>query len=243
MNEHENLALSLLEEERNGILCTHSIDIPGYPFGSLTPFVLDKDFCPLIYISNIAQHTKNLQSDKKCSIIVLERSKLHEKEKQSFGRYTICANAVLVQKGTREEDEAKEQYFRCFSEAKSYGDTHGFDFYRLEFVKGRYIGGFGKIFWIEKEDWTRKKLFTDEEENEIINHMNKDHQRALKSYLKNFKGINSISEKIKMTSVHQFGCRVEYRGISYYFAFDEVLVDVESARNELVRMSKITTTG
>lgn len=57
----------LLLREYHGVLSTHPVDTPGYPFGSIVPYCLDRRGYPEILISRIAQHTKNIQADPKLS--------------------------------------------------------------------------------------------------------------------------------------------------------------------------------
>ena len=66
-------ARNLMLSEYQGVLSTHSLDAPGYPFGSVAPYCLDRKGRPVILISNIAQHTKNLKANPKVSLIVMER--------------------------------------------------------------------------------------------------------------------------------------------------------------------------
>ena len=63
-------ARKLLLGEYHGILSTHSQDVPGYPFGSVMPYCLDADGQPIILISRIAQHTKNVEADPRVSLII-----------------------------------------------------------------------------------------------------------------------------------------------------------------------------
>ena len=51
-----------------GTLSTMSRRQPGFPFGSLMPFVLDSSGRPLFLISNMAMHTQNLKADSRCSL-------------------------------------------------------------------------------------------------------------------------------------------------------------------------------
>src|SRR5687768_12394106 len=50
-------ARHLLRRHNLGVLSTHSVEVPGYPFGSVTPYAVDRAGEPLILISSIAQHT------------------------------------------------------------------------------------------------------------------------------------------------------------------------------------------
>ena len=84
------------------MLSTHSQAMPGFPFGSVVPYCLDANGWPLILISRIAQHTKNLQADPRCSLLVAERG---AEDVQATGRLTLlaeAAEAIARDRGRRE---------------------------------------------------------------------------------------------------------------------------------------------
>ena len=65
-------ARELLLKHSYGVLSTISVDVSGYPFGSVTPYCADEQCRPVIYISRIAQHTKNIIADSRVSLTVVE---------------------------------------------------------------------------------------------------------------------------------------------------------------------------
>src|SRR5690606_2377623 len=87
-------ARELLLKEYQGVLSTQSKALPGYPFGSVVPYCLDEQGRPLILISRIAQHTRNLQQDGRCSLLVGERGAA---DIQAAGRLTLLADAQQLQ--------------------------------------------------------------------------------------------------------------------------------------------------
>src|SRR5215469_8969770 len=174
----ENDARTLLLQESFGVLSTVSIDVPGYPFGSVAPYCTDRNCRPIIYISQIAQHTKNILADSRVSLTVVEKTEADDV--QARGRITFIADAHQVERG---DDDVRERYFRYFPSARQYDNTHDFEFFRLELVRIRFIGGFGRIFWIEPSGFMTANPFSRSEENRIIHHMNKDHSDALSRYV------------------------------------------------------------
>ena len=54
-------ARQLLHYESYGVLATHSNSIKGYPFGSIVPYIYEQNGYLVIYISELAEHTKNLR--------------------------------------------------------------------------------------------------------------------------------------------------------------------------------------
>jgi len=170
-------ARELLLKEYRGMLSTHSKSMPGFPFGSVVPYCLDAQGWPLILISRIAQHTHNLQKDPKCSMLVGERG---AEDVQAVGRLTYLAEARKLEDSAAIE-AAAEHYYRYFPDSQNYHNAHDFDFWVLEPVRHRYIGGFGAIHWIDR--LTLANPFAGKAEASMIEHMNADHAKAIAHYV------------------------------------------------------------
>lgn len=142
MNDRVLSALSILQSVRHGVLATSSQELGGIPFGSLAMFSLlrvDGKARPVIFISDIAEHTKNLKSSSKCSLTVFEPSD----NPAAHGRVTWVGSVV-------QDDRFIEEYLADHGGSKG---LPGFHSYYIDCLRIRYIGGFGKIFWIEPEEW------------------------------------------------------------------------------------------
>ncbi|HEY2380645.1 MAG TPA: DUF2470 domain-containing protein [Terriglobia bacterium] len=176
--DKNHAARRLFLGESFGVLSTLSLDVPGYPFGSITPYCGDEAGRPILYISEIAQHTKNLKADPRVSLTVVESESASD-DVQSRGRLTLIGNAAPVQDG---KGRAGERYFRHFSEARRYEQTHDFVFYRIDLVRLRFIGGFGQIYWVERDEFLAANPFPAAHEARIVDHMNGDHAAALRHY-------------------------------------------------------------
>ena len=155
-------ARHLLTASHDGVLSTTSIDTPGYPFGSVVNYCLNRDGLPIILISPLAQHTQNIQADPKVSLIVTEDGK---DDIQSAARLTYLADATIL--SPIDEDTAL-RYYGFFPQARSFSDELGFDFYRLDPVRARYIGGFGEIHWIATDQLIRTNPFDRDEESSMV---------------------------------------------------------------------------
>src|SRR4026207_1424693 len=149
MSRNTQAARTLLLKESFGVLSTISLDLPGYPFGSIVPYCVDELCRPIIYISHIAQHTKNILADSRVSLTVVERN-VNSDDVQAHGRVTCIANARSIE---NQQSELRERYFRYFPSTRQYEQTHDFAFFRLELVRVRFIGGFGQIYWVEPDEF------------------------------------------------------------------------------------------
>lgn len=231
-NQHIEM-FKLLSEQGDGVLSTISVDIPGYPFGSVTPYCLDKNFRPNILISTIAQHTKNINANSKVSLTIIEQNPLTNK--QAKGRLTFVGDCKLVE----EDKEIKTRYLSYFPNAKDYFGTHDFKFYYIEPERIRFIGGFGKIYWIEKDQFKFQNIFESEVELGIVNHMNEDHEYNLRDYSRHYLG-NALtdSDKIKMTGLDQYGLDLSINEIKQRIHFEQPIKDAKDARAKMVEMAK-----
>jgi putative heme iron utilization protein len=169
-------AKELLRTGYWGALATQSKEMPGYPFGSVVPYCLDRNGYPVILISNIAQHYHNIQVSSKISLLVLAHD---ERDVQKAGRLTWIADA---QKIDVEDTDTIGRYYQFFPKSRDYHQTHGFYFYRLHPVRVRYIGGFGKIHWLDAPSCLEINPFSAQEERDILEHMNNDHAKSLLTY-------------------------------------------------------------
>ena len=63
-------ARTLVHVARTGALSTLSRRHPGHPFGSVMPYAPDERGRPLVLISGMAMHTRNLEADPRAGLLV-----------------------------------------------------------------------------------------------------------------------------------------------------------------------------
>ncbi len=231
-DKHQEM-FKLLTQEGDGVLSTLSVDVAGYPFGSVTPYCLDRDFVPNILISSIAQHTKNIKANPKVSLLISETHT--QSNKQALSRLTYIGEAQKVVDDT----DIKKRYLSYFPAASSYFKTHDFSFYRIHPVRLRFIGGFGKIYWIEAEDLKLQNIFSIDEELRIVEHMNTDHQHNLKDYVHFY--LNHLcgeGEEIRLMGLDQFGVDLSVNEVKRRIHFKQPLQSPSEARSVFVEMAK-----
>ena len=223
----------LLLQNCQGVLSTNSVEMPGYPFGSVVPYCLDETGNPVILISRIAQHTKNILADPKVSLITIEQD---VDDIQTGGRLTWVSDVKVLQKN--EAERVVERYYRYFPQARDYHKTHDFDFYRLELVRARYIGGFGKIHWITPENILLSNTFSAEQERGMIDHMNHDHVEAMQKYC-SVRGIETRSDDPEMVGIDEQGFHLRVGEKIIRFSFSETAKTTKEVRTRLVAMARL----
>ena len=221
----QSAARELLLRQSFGVLSTISIDVAGYPFGSVTPYCADDRCRPIIYISHIARHTRNIIADSRVSLTVVENVGGSD-DVQAQGRVTCIANACPI---GQDETCPRERYFRYFPSARQYDQTHDFAFFRLELVRVRFIGGFGQIYWVEPREFMAQNPFSAAQESHILQHMNKDHSDALQHYCG--------GDAAEMAGIDADGFDVLSSGRKIRFSFKTPVRNMEEARQALVAMA------
>ena len=222
-------ARQLLRAHRYGALCTLSKKFDGHPFGSITPYLVDHDGSLLILISALAEHTKNILADPRVSLITHNQDDPHI---QTQGRVTVVGTATHVEGRT----EAGKRYLRYFPEAQTYFAMHDFQFYRIVPQAIRYIGGFGKIHWVNEEDYAVVPYPLIEQEDDVIAHMNADHKESLQRCCKHFQQCEASD--VEMLGLDCDGFDVRADGRVLRFDFPEPVLDAQQARVALVEIAK-----
>ena len=153
---------------------------------------------------------------------------------QVGGRLTWIADVKTLQGD--EVEAAAERYYRYFPQSRDFHRVHDFDFYRLELVRVRYIGGFGKIYWISPDKILQPSPFSTDQEQDMIDHMNHDHVSAMKKYCVEA-GIETGEHEIQMVGIDSEGFHLRVGEKIIRFNFIKPANTAEEIRARLVAMA------
>jgi putative heme iron utilization protein len=220
-------ARRLLRARRHGALATLSRRLHGYPFGSVVPFMLDHEACPVILVSRLAEHTKNIAADPRVSLLVFEGGA----EVQAESRVTLIGDCAIV----AEADRIRDRYLRLFPDAQRLLDLGDFDFHRITPVQLRFIAGFGRIEWIAAQSYAPPHSELAELERDICGHMNADHAPALRDYCRHYHRIET--DAAVMVAIDCDGFDVQAGGRLLRFDFPQPVTDSVQVRAALVAMA------
>jgi putative heme iron utilization protein len=168
-------ARKLMRESRSGALAT-LMPGTGAPYCSLVNVATAPDGAPLLLLSTLALHTKNLMADARVSLMLDERKE---------GDPLEGARVMLMGTCAKTEASVAGAYLRRHPEAALFAGFKDFAFYRIEISKAHLVAGFGRIV-----DLTDADVLTDiagaealiETEADAIAHMNVDHAEACRLY-------------------------------------------------------------
>ena len=232
LNSLENNAVNLYRGSDNGILSTVSKKHDDYPFGSFVTYVSGTSRTAYLYLSDLADHTKNLHHSPKSSLTIIKLNTVGDK--QNSERLTIMGDLVPLSEG--EIDSCKERYYKILPESKAYANMHDFNFYKIQIKNVRWIGGFGKIAWLDASKWEDKLPGWIKSEKGIIEHMNEDHSDTIVDALKAQHGVNDKTAKMVQLTIDGYYLRTKSK--IYFIKFSKTCRTSKEYKDELVDLAK-----
>lgn len=230
---HGERARTLVAEATVGSLATIALEPAGFPYASLVTFAL-REGQPVFLISRLAEHTRNLLADPRASLLVHETGGA---DPLANGRVTLVGRCEKV---PRSSSAAREAYLAVHPNAAYYVDFQDFDFFELSVSAIRYIGGYGRMSWVDVAQFTA--AVPDplaRSAADIVEHMNDDHASALVAYARAFTRATD-AEKAVMTAIDRHGFEMTVTTPNAVgparLAFDAPLPDAASARTTLIAL-------
>jgi heme iron utilization protein len=134
------LARQLIAETGRASLATLAPE--NWPYVSLILVAGDKGGLPLMLLSDLAEHCKNLSRDPRAALLFDGTAGLAEP--LSGPRVTLMGTVEPA-----EEAGALDRYLGVHPEAASWSSMSDFQLYRLKPARAHLVAGFGRIAWIE----------------------------------------------------------------------------------------------
>ncbi|HEY9211649.1 MAG TPA: DUF2470 domain-containing protein [Ancylobacter sp.] len=166
----------LLREARTGALAT--LDTDGAPYASLVQVATLPDGAPILLLSQLARHTRNLQADERVSLLLDERRQGDELQ---------GARASVKGRITRITDDAvaRRRFLARHPDAAGFAGFTDFAFYEVTPLSAHLVAGFGRIIELPASDFLTDISGADallEGEPGAVAHMNADHADAIGLY-------------------------------------------------------------
>ncbi|KAI3924354.1 hypothetical protein MKW98_032555 [Papaver atlanticum] len=169
---------TVLDRSVRGMLSTFSLKYEGYPSGSMVDFACDHDGSPILAVSSLAVHTKDLLANAKCSLLVSK-----DPEDRTDLVITVHGDATLVSENER--DAIRTTYLKRHPKA-FWVDFGDFQFMRIEPKVVRYVSGVATALLgsgeFNKEDFKAAKVDEISQfSSPVATHMNSDHSDDTKA--------------------------------------------------------------
>lgn len=228
--ESAQQARKLLRAEHTGVLSTLSARLGGHPFGTVVNYFTDHEARPLFLISQLAEHTRNLEQDARASFLVHEQTS----DVQAGERVTLVGEARRIET----TPTLKARYLRYFPAAEQYFALD-FGFFRFEPSSLRHIGGFGAARWLTQGDLQPPVSMLAAEEEELLDRLNRGHAGDLQFLCRNYYGLGSATDAT-LVGIDCDGFDILADGQLMRFDFPEQVSRGEQATAALQRMLKDT---
>jgi len=202
----------------------------GWPYGSLALTAVDHDAAPILLLSRLAEHSRNLAADPRLSLLFDGSAGLEPR---------LGGPRVTVMGRASESDEPRHRarFLARHAEAETYAGLGDFSFYRVEVERAHLVAGFGRVARLD----AARTLFDVagagelvEAEPGIVSHMNRDHGEALSLYANALLGEDGAGWT--MTGCDPEGCDLRRAARAARLPFEVPVSDAAGARQALVAL-------
>lgn len=244
---HAELARTLVEP--GALAAVATITETGHPYTSTVPISTVDGGCPVVCISQLAEHTINLHRDPRASLLV-HAAHDPRTDPLAVARVTLVGSFVPFEP----DDAVVEAHLAVHPHSALYARFPDFGWWRFELFHARYVGGFGVMSWVSADDWAAAAADpVIPEAPSMIDHLNDDHADACVDIARRLLGAeHTVSAHV--TALDRRGMTMELRDHPYTVgepmttafalgrvAFDHVLgspQEVRSATVDLVRRAR-----
>ncbi|MEJ8575034.1 HugZ family protein [Microbaculum marinum] len=202
----------------------------GHPFTSLVTAATTISGEPVMLLSDLAVHTRNLKRDARASILLVEPGG-EAGDPLAGARLTVVGRVVADA-----DPRLRSRFLARHPEASGYADFKDFSFYRMAVEAAHLVAGFGRIVTIAGTD-----LLVDappslaDGEAGAVAHMNEDHADAVQLYATRLLGLPD--GPWKLTGLDPHGLDMSCAGRSARLDFDAPIDGPGKLRQTLVALA------
>lgn len=224
------LAKSLLRRSRQGALAT-LMPGSGDPYCSLVNLASHPDGSPILLISRLAVHTRNILADSRVSLMLDERA---------AGDPLEGARIMLSGRAEQAEDERdllQRRYLNAHPTAEAFVSFKDFAFFRIRPAGTHLVAGFGRIVDLKPEQFLTDLAGAEDllaAEEGAVEHMNADHRDAMGLYATRLLG--APAGDWRCTGCDPEGIDMQDGQTALRLDFPERVADGTALRKMLVRL-------
>lgn len=214
-----------------------TVEADGGPYASLVAVAGDDQGRPLLLLSTLARHTRNLSADARVSLLFTAPAGV---DPLNSARVSVVGRLETVP-----AQEVRATYLARHPYAKGYSTFPDFSFHRVEMREAHLVEGFGRIVTLPGADVTID--WTGAEELRaagpgIVAHMNEDHADAVDLYARHHLGVEDGEGGWRMLSIDPLGCVLIRKTGARRLEFGRRVTDAAAARDVLVELVKAART-
>ncbi|HWI71778.1 MAG TPA: DUF2470 domain-containing protein, partial [Baekduia sp.] len=166
-------ARTLVAQSNVATLATLSDD--GGPWASLVSYAALDDGSPVLFVSTLAEHGRNVDRDPRASLVVAETQR--GSDPLAHGRVTLAGR--VVRPTGDQEPIARAAYLASVPTAAYYQEFGDFSLYVLQVERVRWVGGYGRMDSADADAYANAQADPVGNALGAITHLNDDHADAL----------------------------------------------------------------
>ncbi|MFQ6016651.1 MAG: HugZ family protein [Kiloniellaceae bacterium] len=216
-------------------------DRSARPYASLVLAAVDHDASPILLLSDLADHTRNLKADPRLALL-FDGTAGHEDpltgpRASVLGRARAIDDPALAARLTA-------RFVARHPGAQGYAGFGDFRLHRVTVESVHLVAGFGQIHWLAGAEVTLDTgpcQALAAAEAGIVAHMNRDHGDALELIAAEILGLDRPGPEgagWTMTGIDPEGFDLRRGAELARAGFDKPVADAETARAELARLTK-----
>ena len=221
-----------------------------FSYSTFTLTAFDYDLSPIILISDLSEHTKNILENNSSSLMLCEERKLYNyfpKFNNNYSSYEDPMSRPRVTligkfKKTKNKNH-KLRFLNRHPASNLYANFNDMNFYKMEVKSAHLIGGFAHVKWFSGKELLLRGIQNFEAyEQEIISHMNSCHKKSIELYVKNLMKDQIKSSENKgnwdMIGIDPDGFDLRKRENVARFFFQNEIFNAKKIRGILVKLHK-----
>jgi putative heme iron utilization protein len=162
------IARRLIRGAERGVLSTRLAENDGWPYGSLVLVAIDHDLSPILLLSDLAEHTKNIAADPRASLLI--DGTIGHDDPLSAPRVALMGRVARI-----DDRPSAARYIAHHPASALYAGFADFHFFRLTIERAHLVAGFGRIRWLQESE-IRPPLPAEliRDERKLIDALNQD---------------------------------------------------------------------
>ena len=224
------LARRLVRSCDRAVLATRGAD--DWPYASLVMTATTHAGAPVLLLSDLAEHTRNLRRDDRISLLYDGTGGIDDP--LTGPRVSIQGRVVLS-----ESPHDRSRFLARHESARDYAEFGDFHFFEIAVDRAHLVAGFGKIEWLSASEVLLEGALCNDlmvAEEDVVSHMNADHHEAIQLYASALLGLDG--DGWRLSGVDPEGADLARKGLVSRIEFNEFVRNADGARREFVRLAE-----
>jgi heme oxygenase (biliverdin-IX-beta and delta-forming) len=205
----------------------------GHPYVSLVALAFDYSASPLLLLSDLAEHSRNIAADPRVSLL-FDGGPHHPPADDPLAapRLTLLGEAARC-----DDPRLRARFVARHPSAAAYAGFGDFRLYRMTIGRAHLVAGFGRISWIEGDAlrFSGDAAGLAAAEDEIVRHMNIDHADAVALFAERLACRPGAGWR--MTGIDPEGIDLRREGDTARLDFDQPVLEPRGARQALIALT------